>query len=162
VRAGRNALAGALIAASAFTAAVPAVVTTAAAAPAAAAPAAAAPAAAAPATADLPPGGYRTTAGPVVQLGYRMAARPPYGWTGRQDTCLNWLWTQESDWSDVAANAGSDARGIAQKITGWSGDYQPGNAAAQIAWGLAYIRDTPYGTHDPCGAWDHELADGWY
>jgi opacity protein-like surface antigen len=153
VRASRNVLAGALIAASAFTAAAPAVVTTA---------AAAAPAAAAPATAGLPDGGHRTTAGPVVQLGYRMAARPPYGWTGRQDTCLNWLWTQESDWSDVAANGGSDARGIAQKITGWSGDYQPGNAAAQIAWGLGYIADTPYGTHTPCGAWAHELADGWY
>jgi hypothetical protein len=26
-------------------------------------------------------------------------------------------------------------------------------------WGLEYIRNT-YGS--PCGAWDHELATGWY
>jgi hypothetical protein len=33
------------------------------------------------------------------------------------------------------------------------------NPATQIRWGLSYIQ----GTYDsPCGAWDHELADGWY
>lgn len=148
MRAGRNVLAGALIAAAAVTAAAPAVATV--------------PTAAAQAVPGAPAGGYRTTAGPVVQLGYQMAARPPYGWSGGQDTCLNWLWTQESGWSATAANPGSDARGIAQKISGWSAGYQPGNAAEQIAWGLGYIADTPYGTHTPCGAWAHELADGWY
>ncbi|MGH3267620.1 MAG: hypothetical protein ACRDN1_00875, partial [Trebonia sp.] len=106
--------------------------------------------------------GHPTTSGPAVQLGYRMAAQPPYGWTGQEDQCLNWLWTQESNWSTTAANPTSDARGIAQKITGWSADYQPGNAVQQITWGLAYIANTPYGTHTPCGAWAHEQADNWY
>ena len=107
-------------------------------------------------------GGYATTSGPVVDLGYSMAAKPPYSWTGQQDTCLNWLWTKESNWSTTAANPTSDARGIAQKISGWSSDYPPGDAAAQITWGLNYIAHTPYGTNTPCGAWSHELTDNWY
>jgi hypothetical protein len=37
---------------------------------------------------------------------------------------------------------------------GWQHD-----AATQIRWGLTYIKDL-YGS--PCGAWNHELATGWY
>ena len=100
-----------------------------------------------------------SSSGQVVQLGYQMAAQQPYGWTGQQAACLNYVWTRESGWSATAANPTSDARGIAQKITGWSADYQPGNATQQIAWGLAYIKGR-YGT--PCAAWAHEQAVGWY
>lgn len=100
-----------------------------------------------------------SSSGAVVQQGYQMAAQQPYGWTGQQAACLNYVWTRESGWSATAANSTSDARGIAQKITGWSGDYQPGNATEQIAWGLAYIQGR-YGT--PCAAWAHEQAYGWY
>jgi len=100
-----------------------------------------------------------SSSGQVVQLGYQMAAQQPYGWTGQQAQCLNYVWTRESGWSATAANSTSDARGIAQKITGWSPDYQPGDATEQIAWGLAYIKGR-YGT--PCVAWAHEQAAGWY
>jgi resuscitation-promoting factor RpfB len=123
---------------------------------------AAPPAASGSAWAGAAVGGHPTTSGPVVQLGYQMAGRPPYHWAGQQALCLNWLWTRESDWSATAANPTSDARGIAQKITGWSAGYQPGNAEQQIAWGLNYIASTPYGTHTPCQAWAHEEAAGWY
>ena len=96
-------------------------------------------------------------------LANQMAASG-YGWTGSETTCLDELWTEESGFSAYAANPHSDARGIAQKITGWSADYQPGNARQQIAWGLRYISHTPYGTTTPCGAWRHEksTSPNWY
>lgn len=92
-------------------------------------------------------------------LANQMAAA--YGWTGRQVACLDDLWIHESGFSAYAANPSSDARGIPQKISGWSGDYQPGAAAAQIRWGLAYIKDR-YAT--PCGAWSFEMSHSpnWY
>lgn len=105
------------------------------------------------------PSGPVTTASqsPNVALGQAMAASD--GITGSEWTCLNETWTRESGWSATAANPASDARGIAQDINGWSAGYSYGDAAQQIAWGIAYIT-ARYGT--PCGAWDHEEADGWY
>lgn len=105
-----------------------------------------------------------TASGPVTPAsvqssaatGERMAAA--YGWTGGQWTCLNELWTRESNWNPWAANPTSDARGIPQNINGWSA-YAPGDVTAQVRWGLAYIRGR-YGT--PCRAWAHETADNWY
>jgi hypothetical protein len=91
-----------------------------------------------------------------VATGQRMAAA--YGWVGAQWSCLDALWTRESGWSAYAANPTSDARGIPQNINGWTA-YAPGDAPAQIAWGLSYIRGR-YG--DPCTAWSHETTDGWY
>ena len=84
-----------------------------------------------------------------------------YGWTGNQTTCLDQLWTEESGFSAYAANPSSDARGIPQNISGWSADYQPGNARQQIAWGLAYIAGR-YGS--PCAAWSFERSHvpNWY
>lgn len=103
--------------------------------------------------------------GPVARnanevLANRMAASG-YGWHGTQLTCLDELWTEESGFSAWAANPTSDARGIPQKITGWSASYQPGNARQQIAWGLDYISGR-YGT--PCAAWAHEkaMSPNWY
>lgn len=69
------------------------------------------------------------------------------------------LWNQESNWQDEA-NPGSDARGIAQKITGYDSAYQQGNLPQQIAWGISYIaRRYPGG---PSEAWSHEESNGWY
>jgi resuscitation-promoting factor RpfB len=103
--------------------------------------------------------------GPVTRnaneaLANQMAASG-YGWTGAQAVCLDELWTEESGFSAYAANPTSDARGIAQKISGWSADYQPGNARQQVSWGLSYIAGR-YGT--PCVAWAHEksVSPNWY
>jgi hypothetical protein len=110
-----------------------------------------------------------------------------YGWTGTERDCLYDLWERESGWQNDVQNAQSGAFGIAQALGhGNSGasavdaevsypdgstasdvtvDEYPsyaanaGNAEAQIEWGLTYISGT-YG--DPCTAWDHEEADGWY
>lgn len=91
-------------------------------------------------------------------LGKQMAAS--YGWsTGPEWTALNNVAMRESGWDALIANPTSDARGIAQNINGWSSNYQEGNAAQQIAWMLAYIKQR-YG--DPIGAWNHELSSGWY
>ncbi|WP_300614100.1 lytic transglycosylase domain-containing protein, partial [Trebonia sp.] len=85
-----------------------------------------------------------------------------YGWSG-QFSCLDSLWTQESDWNPTAENPGSGAYGIPQAVPGSKmasagPDWQT-DAATQIRWGLEYIQST-YGS--PCAAWAHEEADGWY
>jgi hypothetical protein len=91
-------------------------------------------------------------------LGRLMAAA--YGWsTGAEWTALNNIVMAESGWDDEAANPASDARGIAQNISGWSASYPAGNAALQIAWLLSYIKSR-YG--DPVAAWAFHLANGWY
>jgi hypothetical protein len=86
-----------------------------------------------------------------------------YGWSASQFSCLEPLWQQESGWSVTAENPSSGAYGIPQALPGskmasagadWESD-----AATQIRWGLQYIASL-YGS--PCGAWDHEEADGWY
>lgn len=78
-----------------------------------------------------------------------------------QATCLDELWTHESGFDAYAANSSSDARGIPQNISGWSADYQPGNASQQIGWGLLYVEGR-YGT--PCVAWNFEMSHtpNWY
>ena len=87
---------------------------------------------------------------------------PSYGFASSQFSCLDDLWTQESGWNPLAENA-SGAYGIPQALPGSKmasagPDWQT-NPTTQIKWGLGYIKST-YGT--PCGAWDHEVADGWY
>jgi hypothetical protein len=95
------------------------------------------------------------------QLANSMAASG-YGWTGRQTTCLDELWTEESGFSATAHNSSSGATGIPQLLPGahalpanWS------DPAVQIRWGLAYIHDR-YGT--PCAAWAFERSHvpNWY
>lgn len=105
-----------------------------------------------------------------VATGKLMAAA--YGWTGSEWDALYNLWERESGWSNTVANSSSGALGIAQALghgtatsAGSLGNEYPsksannGNAAAQIAWGLSYIKQR-YG--DPLSAWAHETADGWY
>lgn len=92
-----------------------------------------------------------------------------YGWPVGSS---NWnslveLWNKESGWNNRAENAGSGAYGIAQALGhGPTNQYPAGpanppisSAAAQIAWGLQYIKST-YG--NPNAAWAHEVANNWY
>jgi hypothetical protein len=85
-----------------------------------------------------------------------------FGWSSSQFSCLDPLWQRESGWSVTAANP-DGAYGIPQALPGAKmasagPDWQT-DAATQIRWGLDYIKSL-YGS--PCGAWDHELATGWY
>jgi hypothetical protein len=103
--------------------------------------------------------------GTAQQIGYDEL--PDFGFNqSTQWTCLLDLWNQESGWVYDAENP-SGAYGIPQSLPGdkmadtaedggpnWETD-----PTTQIRWGLWYITNT-YGT--PCGAWDHEVADGWY
>lgn len=79
------------------------------------------------------------------QLGQKMAAY--YGWTGNQWAALNNLWMGESGWNNFARNPSSGAFGIPQALPpGKMGSLAAsGNAAAQISWGLQYIKQV-YGS----------------
>jgi len=99
--------------------------------------------------------------GTTRALGQSMAAA--YGWTGMQFSCLDEIWTHESNWRVSAYNAGSGAYGIPQaepgsKMATVGSDWQT-DAKTQIAWGLAYIART-YG--DPCAAWSFWQDHYWY
>jgi hypothetical protein len=79
-----------------------------------------------------------------------------------QYSCLVALWNRESHWNVTAENP-DGAYGIPQALPGskmseFGPDWQT-NATTQITWGLAYI-DGRYG--NPCGAWGHSQASGWY
>ena len=85
------------------------------------------------------------------------------GWPAAQYTCLEKLWTKESNWRVTADNPTSSAYGIPQALPGSKmasagADWRT-NARTQIRWGLGYIEGR-YGT--PCNAWDHSVARGWY
>jgi hypothetical protein len=98
-------------------------------------------------------------ADPKSEARNQLAAR---GWSS-QFSCLDALWTRESDWRWNASNPSSGAYGIPQALPGSKmaangADWRT-NAATQIAWGLDYIGGR-YGT--PCGAWSHSQSYGWY
>ena len=66
-----------------------------------------------------------------------------YGFTEKEYTCLNTLWTKESNWNYKARNKSSGAHGIAQalpasKMNVVSTDWRT-NPVTQIRWGLRYI-----------------------
>jgi hypothetical protein len=86
-----------------------------------------------------------------------------YGFASSQWGCLDDLWTRESGWIYYAENPISGAYGIPQALPGdkmaSAGPDWETDPTTQIKWGLGYIQSV-YGT--PCGAWDHEEADGWY
>jgi hypothetical protein len=99
--------------------------------------------------------------GTARRIGFDML--PQFGFSqSTQWSCLDDLWTRESNWIYNAENA-SGAYGIPQslpasKMASAGSDYLT-NPSTQIKWGLGYITDI-YGT--PCGAWNHEEADGFY
>jgi hypothetical protein len=91
------------------------------------------------------------------------ALLPSYGWDSAEFSCLDAVWTRESDWDPYAANSTSGAYGIPQALPGskmasYGSDWTT-NAETQIKWGLAYIRDS-YGS--PCGAWSFWQSHNWY
>jgi hypothetical protein len=86
-----------------------------------------------------------------------------YGFATSQWGCLDDLWQRESAWIYYAENPISGAYGIPQALPGSKmasagPDWQT-DPTTQIKWGLGYIQSV-YAS--PCGAWDHEEADGWY
>jgi len=98
--------------------------------------------------------------GTAQSIGFNMLAS--FGFASSQWGCLDNLWNRESGWVYNAENA-SGAYGIPQALPGSkmasAGADWLTNPTTQIKWGLGYIKSI-YGT--PCGAWDHEEADGWY
>jgi hypothetical protein len=86
-----------------------------------------------------------------------------FRWSKRQFRFLNWLWDRESSWNVHASNPYSGAYGIPQAVPGSkmasAGPNWESSARTQIRWGLEYIKER-YGS--PRGAWDHEVAYGWY
>jgi pyruvate/2-oxoglutarate dehydrogenase complex dihydrolipoamide acyltransferase (E2) component len=86
-----------------------------------------------------------------------------FGFADSQFSCLNSLWTRESNWLYSATNPSSGAYGIPQSLpasqmASAGADYRT-NPVTQIRWGLGYIQQR-YGT--PCGAWAHSQSTGWY
>ena len=86
-----------------------------------------------------------------------------FGFSDSQFSCLDKLWTRESNWTYSATNRSSGAYGIPQalpasKMATVGADYRT-NPVTQIKWGLGYIK----GRYDtPCGAWSHSQAVGSY
>ena len=84
-------------------------------------------------------------------------------WGDDQFSCLDNLWTRESQWNYQAKNPSSGAYGIPQALPGSkmgsvASDWAT-NPTTQITWGLGYIKGR-YGT--PCSAWAHSQSTGWY
>ena len=86
-----------------------------------------------------------------------------YGWSVDQFSCLDSLWTRESNWNVHADNPNSSAYGIPQALPGSkmssAGADWATNPVTQIRWGLGYIADR-YGS--PCSAWGHSQGHGFY
>lgn len=86
-----------------------------------------------------------------------------YGWSDSQFSCLNKLWTKESNWRYQARNKTSGAHGIAQalpatKMEAIGTDWRT-NPVTQITWGLKYISER-YET--PCMALRKYNRSRWY
>jgi hypothetical protein len=84
------------------------------------------------------------------------------GWSSTQFTCLDRLWTRESNWRVSAANS-SGAYGIPQALPGskmatMGSDWRT-NPVTQIRWGLYYIANA-YGS--PCAALEHSYRYNYY
>ena len=86
-----------------------------------------------------------------------------YGWSTSQYSCLNQLWTKESNWRYQARNKTSGAHGIAQALPATKmeviGTDWRTNPVTQITWGLKYISER-YET--PCLALRKYKRSHWY
>ncbi|MCQ1996051.1 hypothetical protein [Arthrobacter sp. zg-Y1171] len=100
---------------------------------------------------------------PAAAKAYAASSLPARGWDAGQLTCLDTLWTKESEWLTSALNPSSGAYGIAQSLPAekmqvagadWKVSY-----STQINWGLDYIASR-YGS--PCGALSFHYANNWY
>jgi len=86
-----------------------------------------------------------------------------YGWSTSQFSCLDKLWTKESNWRYQARNKTSGAHGIAQALPATKmeviGTDWRTNPLTQITWGLKYISER-YET--PCMALRKYNRSRWY
>jgi len=91
------------------------------------------------------------------------ALMPKYGLDPGDFSCLDRIWTQESNWNVHADNPTSSAYGIPQALPGSkmssAGPDWEHNAETQIRWGLGYIKGR-YGS--ACNAWSFKAGHGWY
>jgi hypothetical protein len=79
-----------------------------------------------------------------------------------QMSCLDQLWTVESNWNPAAQNPSSTAYGIPQFLNStWAstGIAKTSDPYRQVDAGLIYIKNR-YGT--PCSAWSFHQAHNWY
>jgi hypothetical protein len=115
-----------------------------------------------PAPAGHRPVHYRRPARLTPKLLARKMLRS-FHWSRWQFQWLNQLWSRESSWNVHASNPYSGAYGIPQAVPGSkmasAGPHWESSARTQIRWGMDYIKGR-YGS--PYGAWEHELATGWY
>lgn len=86
-----------------------------------------------------------------------------YSWDDRQFSCLDELWTKESNWNYKARNPRTGAHGIPQaypaaKMEVVGADWRT-NPVTQLRWGLRYI-DVRYDS--PCKAWGKFKRSNWY
>jgi hypothetical protein len=114
-----------------------------------------------------------TTTGVVVSRSVDLAQTDPktltralmsqYGLNPADFTCINDIWTQESNWNVHAANPSSSAYGIPQALPGSkmasAGPNWHDSAETQIRWGLSYIASR-YGS--ACAAWSFKQGHGYY
>lgn len=93
----------------------------------------------------------------------RNYSRLVVGWDSAQFSCLNKLWTGESNWRPMAKNRRSGAYGIPQALPGHkmrsAGNDWKTNPDTQIRWGVKYIK-IKYQT--PCKALKFKRNRGWY
>jgi hypothetical protein len=109
--------------------------------------------------------GGPTSAGAAQAQAYAKSRLSAYGWDGGQMSPLISLWNEESGWNRLADNASSGAYGIPQALPGSkmgaAANPPTSSAAAQINWGLGYIKDR---YRDPAAAWAFETSHSpnWY
>ncbi len=112
-----------------------------------------------------PPRGSRAaTRRPLTPRDIARGRLAASGWGGAEQwSCLDQLWTKESNWDVRADNPGSSAYGIPQALPGskmaTAGAAWRTDAATQITWGLRYIAAI-YGS--PCAAWRHSQLHNFY
>jgi hypothetical protein len=86
-----------------------------------------------------------------------------YQWGEEQYSCLNKLWTKESNWNYKARNKVSGAHGIPQALPATKmeivGTDWRTNPVTQISWGLKYINER---YDNPCKAWSKFKRSRWY
>ena len=80
-----------------------------------------------------------------------------YGMNEGQFTCLNKLWTKESNWRPKAKNKHRTAYGIPQLLK-----MKETNPYKQIDLGLKYIAKHRVYKGSPCKALNHHKKRGWY
>jgi len=109
--------------------------------------------------------GGPTSASAQQAIAYARSRMGAYGWGQGQMGSLIPLWMGESGWNRFARNASSGAYGIPQALPaskmGAAANPPISSAAAQINWGLGYIRGR-YGS--PAGAYGAWLSRSphWY